>query len=228
MPRRLPTRPEAVLFDLDGTLLDTAPDLIDATNAVRLEDGLDALPEALLRHRVSHGSPALVRAAFDLEPGQERFSHYQQRLLTHYRAGIARRTQLFVGMEAVLALLKQSAIPWGIVTNKPAWLTDPLLAQLRLGEGCAISADTTTHSKPHPAPMLYACKVLCVEPHRCWYVGDAERDIQAGRAVEMLTLLAGWGYLSAEDDPSAWGADLQLERVGELHTLLRECLEHVV
>ena len=208
----------AVLFDLDGTLVDTAPDLARALNAVLEEEGHPPLPLATVRPFVSHGARALVRRGFGLERSDPAFERLRLRLLALYRDSIARETALFPGMEAVLETLEGRSIPWGVVTNKPAWLTDPLLAALGLDRraACAVSGDTASNSKPHPEPLLYACRAARVPPTRCVYVGDAERDVEAGRAAGLRTLVALFGYLGPEDRPEGWGADGLLEHPSDL------------
>jgi phosphoglycolate phosphatase len=210
-----------VLFDLDGTLLDTAPDMIVALNELRAEEGLDALPYALARTQVSHGSSGLVSLAFPAAAGDD-FEALRSRFLVLYSQGLAVATQLFAGCEAVLTALESAGKPWGIVTNKPAFLTTPLIAALSLGSraGCVISGDTLPQRKPHPAPLLHAAQLLGVAPARCLYVGDAERDIQSARAAGMTVLIADYGYLGPADDPQSWAADGHIESPLDLLTWL--------
>ena len=205
-----PQRPvHAVLFDLDGTLADTAPDLAYALNTLLHEESQHVLPYATIRPHVSHGATALVRLGFNLEPEHEQFPRLRQRLLDIYGANIARETQLFPGMDIVLRELEQRGIKWGIVTNKPAAYTEPLLTQLALRQraACVISGDTTTNRKPHPEPMLLACRQSGAPAEACIYVGDAQRDVEAGRRAGMRTLVALFGYLGRDDYPDTWGAD---------------------
>jgi phosphoglycolate phosphatase len=207
MPERRDIR--AVLFDLDGTFADTAPDLAYALNETLRRFGGAELPYERIRPHVSHGATALIRLGFGLEPGGEGFEERRQVLLRVYQDNLCRDTRPFDGILAVLDALEASAMAWGIVTNKPSWLTDPLMAQLGLAEraGCVVSGDTTPTPKPHPAPILHACAQLGVPPARCVYVGDAERDIEAGRRAGTATLAVAFGYLQDHEDPSAWGAD---------------------
>jgi phosphoglycolate phosphatase len=207
MPERRDIR--AVLFDLDGTFADTAPDLAYALNETLRRFGGAELPYERIRPHVSHGATALIRLGFGLEPGGEGFEERRQVLLRVYQDNLCRDTRPFDGILAVLDALEASAMAWGIVTNKPSWLTDPLMAQLGLAEraGCVVSGDTTPTPKPHPAPILHACAQLGVPPAHCVYVGDAERDIEAGRRAGTATLAVGFGYLQDHEDPSAWGAD---------------------
>lgn len=198
-----------VLFDLDGTLADTAPDLAYALNQTLIRNGREALPFEQIRPHVSHGGSALIQAGFGIEPGHPRFQHYRDQMLAVYQENITRQTRLFPGMEQVLTRLEQHAIGWGVVTNKPGWLTDPLMAGMALSRRacCVVSGDTTPNSKPHPGPILHACEQARTSPGECLYIGDAERDIIAGRAAGTRTLAALFGYLAAGDRPEAWGAD---------------------
>jgi phosphoglycolate phosphatase len=197
-----------ILFDLDGTLLDTAPDLADALNAVLTEQGRPSLPFERIRPVVSHGGIALVRLGFGLEPSDPGFEPLRRRLLAVYRDNLVVRTRLFAGMAQLLEDIEQRGLNWGVVTNKPGWLTEPLLQTLGLWQraACVVSGDTLEQRKPHPAPMLYACKLAGSRPEQCVYVGDAERDIEAGRNAGMHTLVALFGYLQPGDDPGMWQA----------------------
>jgi len=212
-----PPRIEAVLFDLDGTLIDTAPDMIAALNGLREEEGLDALPYDVARTQVSHGSSGLVSLAFPAASGSA-FETLRSRFLALYNDRLAEETRLFEGCEAVLEALESEGRPWGIVTNKPAYLTTPLLNALDLARraGCVVSGDTLPQRKPHPAPLLHAAGLLGVAPARCLYVGDAERDIQSARAAGMTVLVARYGYLGPEDDPVAWAPDGQIQTPSDL------------
>jgi phosphoglycolate phosphatase len=197
--------PAALLLDLDGTLLDTAPDMGGALNLLRAEHGLEPLPGELIRPVVSHGAMRLVALGFPQATG-DAFESLRRRFLDLYAANLAVGTRLFPGFEAVLDYLDARRLPWGIVTNKPGWLTDPLLAALDLDRraACAVSGDTLAERKPHPLPLLHAARLVGVDPGRCVYVGDAERDIQAGRAAGMTTVVAAYGYISDDEDPRAW------------------------
>lgn len=198
----------AVLFDLDGTLLDTAPDMVGALDELRHENGLGPLPFEEARASVSHGSGRLVRLGFP-DADVERLAALQRRFLEIYAAALSARTRLFPGMDAVLAELAARRIALGIVTNKPGWLTEPLLKQLGLREqfACVISGDSLSERKPHPMPMLQAAKLAGAAPATCLYVGDAERDVQAARAAGMCSLVATYGYLAKGEDWRAWGGD---------------------
>ncbi|MET0282577.1 MAG: phosphoglycolate phosphatase [Steroidobacteraceae bacterium] len=202
----------AVLFDLDGTLLDTAPDLIRVLNQVRVEQGRSELPYDLARTQVSHGSSGLIRLGFP-ELSGEPLELLRVRLLELYSEQLAIGTRLFDGCEQVLDELARRGMPWGIVTNKPAFLTNPLLAILGLDRlsGCVVSGDTLPDRKPHPAPLLLAASQLGMPPEQCLYVGDAERDVQAARAAGMPVLVASYGYLGPADDPLSWAPDAHIE-----------------
>lgn len=210
--------PACVLFDLDGTLLDTAPDLAVALNRLRYERGEPELPPAVIRPTVSHGSPGMLKLGFGLEPDDARYAELNQRFLELYRAAIAVRTALFPGMAEVLVHLETTGIPWGVVTNKPGWLTEPLLKALNLWSraACVVSGDTLDKRKPDPEPLWHACEQAGAAPDRSLYVGDAERDVQAGNRAGMITLVAGFGYLGTEDRPEDWGAAGFLEQPADL------------
>lgn len=210
-------RHDALLLDLDGTLLDTAPDMGGALNRLRAEHGLEPLPAARIRPVVSHGAMRLVALGFPGAAGAE-FERLRLRFLDLYAAHLAEGTRLFPGIARVLESLEARDTPWGIVTNKPAWLTAPLLEALGLARraACAVSGDTVAERKPHPLPLLHAAGLIGIAAERCVYVGDAERDIQAGRAAGMTTVVAAYGYLSAEDEPSRWQPDGIVESPDEL------------
>jgi N-acetyl-D-muramate 6-phosphate phosphatase len=198
-----------VLFDLDGTLLDTAPDLAHALNQVLIARGREPLPFERIRPVVSHGGKALVELGFGPDDGSPAFAELRRQFLDLYRANLARETRLFPGMTAVLEGIQARGLNWGVVTNKPAWLTEPLLRELDLHEqaACVVSGDSLPERKPHPAPMLHACRLAGSEAPQCLYVGDAQRDIEAGRNAGMHTLVALFGYIQQEDRPETWGAD---------------------
>jgi phosphoglycolate phosphatase len=205
------TRPalRTVLFDLDGTLLDTAPDLAHALNQVLIGQGRAPLPFERIRPVVSHGGKALIELGFGIDDRHVDFTELRRQLLDVYRANLARETRPFPGMTEVLAGIRARGLNWGVVTNKPAWLTEPLLRELDLFDqaACIVSGDTLEERKPHPAPMLHACRLAGSAAAECLYVGDAERDIEAGRNAGMHTLVALFGYLLDGDDPAAWQAD---------------------
>jgi phosphoglycolate phosphatase len=215
------TRISAVLFDLDGTLLDTAPDMAPALNQLRSEQDLPALPYEQVRAEVSNGSSGLLRLAFPAVQGAP-LEDLRTRLLDLYRARIAESTRPFPGFDLVLPALSSRGLRWGVVTNKPAFLTEPLLAALGLAQQAAVvvSGDTMPNRKPHPEPLLHAAQVLAVAPTACVYVGDAQRDIQSAQAAGMSSLVARYGYLGPGDDPLAWAPDACIDTpTGLLHWL---------
>ena len=212
--------PRAILFDLDGTLADTAPDLAAAANFLRAEQDLPPAPYDTLRPVASAGARGLIGAALGIGPDDARYDALRVRFLDRYQANMAVESHLFEQVPALLAQLEQRGLRWGIVTNKAARFTEPLVPQLGLGHaGCVVSGDTTPHAKPHPAPLLEAAKRLQLPPESCWYVGDDLRDIQAGRAAGMPTLAAAWGYCG-HTEPAAWGADVLLHAPIDLLALL--------
>jgi phosphoglycolate phosphatase len=206
-----------VLLDLDGTLLDTAPDMAAALNRLRAENGRAALDPGVIRPHVSHGAAALVRLGFP-DVSEDEFQRLRERFLLVYASDIARATTVFPGFEAVLVALEAARVPWGVVTNKQTSLTTPLLEHMRLTQraACVVCGDTVGQRKPHPAPLLHAAGLLGLEPRECVYVGDAERDVQAGRAAGMHTLIALFGYLGEHDRPELWQADALIQEPGEL------------
>jgi len=198
----------AVLFDLDGTLLDTAPDMVGALNKLRAEHAQAPLPFDAVRGVVSHGAGRVVKTGFP-NADEQHLPALQQRFLEIYRGALSQGTRLFAGMEEVLDALAHWRIKSGIVTNKAAWLTEPLLAELGLRArfACVVSGDTLAERKPHPMPLLHAALLAGVTPSECIYVGDAERDVQAAHAARMPALVANYGYLRADEDTTLWGGD---------------------
>jgi 2-phosphoglycolate phosphatase len=207
----------AVLFDLDGTLLDTAPDMVGALNALRRNQGLQPLPYAAVRSIVSHGASRLVKLGFP-DADTEKLAVLVTQFLEIYARNSSAETRLFAGMDGVLRELAQRGLLCGIVTNKPAWLTDPLLDQLGLTclFACVVSGDTVSERKPHAMPMLHAAKLAGVAADECLYVGDAERDIQAAHAAGMPALVATYGYLQPGEDWQAWGAEGYIQQPVDL------------
>ena len=206
------------LFDLDGTLVDTAPDLADALNRTRANHSLPPLPFEAIRPTVSLGGAAMIRAGFGVAEADPGFIPLRDEFLTLYREGVARRSRLFPGMEQVLARLEDNGVPWGIVTNKSGWLTTPLTQALGLAARarCIVSGDTVEQPKPHPAPLLHACKLLGCAPPEALYVGDAKRDMEAGRRAGMTTIVAAYGYIEAGENPADWQADGLVRHPAEL------------
>lgn len=209
---------KAVLFDLDGTLVDTAPDLGFALNALLQEHQRPTLDYARIRPVASHGSAGLLKLGFGITSVHPGFKSMQERFLQLYADNISRESALFPGMQTVLDGLADAGIRWGIVTNKPAFLTEPLAAALGLTEtaACIISGDTTAHSKPHPDPLLKACELMALTPADCIYVGDAERDVQASHATNMRCVVAKYGYLGEDDQPQNWHADCLINHPHEI------------
>ena len=199
------TKARGVLLDLDGTLLDTAPDMARAVNVLRAEQALPALTLADIRPHVSHGSNAVVRAGFP-DAGAEQFARLRERFLQLYRDALAVDTRLFDGFAQVLDSLDSQGVRWGIVTNKPAWLSVPLMQAIGLAgrAGCLISGDTLPVRKPDPLPLLTGAQQLGCPAEQALYLGDALRDAQAARAARMLAVGARYGYIGPQEDVSSW------------------------
>jgi len=210
--------PTYVLFDLDGTLADTAPDLQHALNQVLAEQGQPPLPLEQVRSAASHGALAMLRVGFP-HAQDESLRPLLVRFIDHYRADLARQTTLFPGTLRLLAELESRGIVWGIVTNKLADLTEPLLHALGLlrRAACVVSGDTTPHAKPHPAPLLRACELLGCKPADAIYVGDSSKDVEAARRAGMRVVVAGYGYIDGADTARQWAAD---QIIGEPMELL--------
>jgi N-acetyl-D-muramate 6-phosphate phosphatase len=208
---------KAVLFDMDGTVLDTAPDMAAALNTLRAEEELAPLAYDVVRSAVSHGAARVVKSGFP-DAADEEFADLQRRFLDIYRGALSGGTRLFPGMGQVLDALTARRLKAGIVTNKAGWLTEPLLEQLGLRSrfDCVVSGDTLAERKPHPLPLLHAAKLAGVLPGECIYVGDAERDVQAAHSAGMVALVANYGYLRADEDSRAWGGDAYLEQALDL------------
>jgi 2-phosphoglycolate phosphatase len=218
--------PQAVLFDLDGTLADTALDLMGVVQRLRGSCGLGPISEELLRPHVSAGASALLHAGMNIHPDDEGSGKWRETFLDSYAEHIADRTCLFDGISPLLTKLQHVGISWGIVTNKPRRFTDRLVRLIGLERaGSIISGDTTAHPKPHPLPLLTAAREMKVEPGACWYVGDDQRDIQAGKAAGMATIAAGWGYARL-GEPEQWGADVVAATPADLQELLLSVLAH--
>ncbi|OFZ86012.1 MAG: phosphoglycolate phosphatase [Betaproteobacteria bacterium RBG_16_64_18] len=208
----------AVLFDLDGTLADTAQDLASALNRLRAEHRMAPLAPELTRALASSGARGLLKVGFDLDPNDERYPPMRDRFLDLYEQALCVHTQLYEGMAELLGELERRALAWGIVTNKPRRFTDPLVRELRLHAraACVVSGDTTSKPKPAPDPLLHAAGVMRIAPQACLYVGDDLRDVQGARAAGMPVIAAGWGYLGVEGDPASWGADAVLAHPAEV------------
>lgn len=200
---------DAVLFDLDGTLADTAPDLAAALNRVRHARGLDPVPEAQLRPASSHGARGLIGAGMGVAPDDPGYAALRDAFLVQYEAALCVATTLFADIDETLDAIEARSLKWGIVTNKATRYTVPLLERLGLASraGAIVCGDTTPFAKPHPAPLLAAAERLGISPQRCVYVGDAERDVAAGIAAGMRTIIARYGYIEAHERPDTWPAD---------------------
>ncbi len=199
----------AVLFDFDGTLADSAPDLGGALNRMRLDRGLPAMPLASVSGHASSGARGLLQVGFDLRPEDPGFEAMREEFLANYRAAICVHTRLFPGIAELLAAIESRGMAWGIVTNKAIGLTTPIVAQLGLAAraGCVVGGDTTPHLKPHPASLLHAAGLIRVPPAECCYVGDDLRDIQAAKAAGMFSIAVEYGYGgSGSNGPRSWNA----------------------
>ncbi|WP_038205542.1 HAD-IA family hydrolase [Xenophilus azovorans] len=199
----------AVLFDLDGTLIDSAPDLGAAADRMRLDRGLASLPLSAYRPMAGAGARGMLGVAFGLLPESPEFMDMREEFFRNYEARMLHGTQVFDGVPELIAALRERRLAWGVVTNKARRFTEPLTQAIELfaTAGAIVSGDTTPHSKPHPAPLLEAARQLGVPPSACIYVGDDERDIVAGRAAGMRTVAAMYGYLGAQADTTLWEAD---------------------
>jgi len=209
---------EAVLFDLDGTLIDSAPDLAGAANDLRQAQGMPPLPFASLRPMVGAGARGMVGVAFGAKPGDAEFESLRDAFLARYEQRMLQQTAVFDAMQPVLQSLETAGVRWGVVTNKASRFTEPIVDGLRLRARLAalVCGDTTPHSKPHPAPLLEAARQLGIDAAACVYVGDDARDVVAGRAAGMATLAAQWGYLGNGAGIHEWGADAVLGEPSQL------------
>jgi phosphoglycolate phosphatase len=206
-----------VLFDLDGTFADTAPDLGYALNCMRTARGIASLPIAITRPVTSLGARGMLSVGFGITPEHSGYQTMRDEFLQIYEQNLCRETSLFPGIEQLLDAIEKKRLRWGIVTNKAERLARPLLDLLHVGPraACVIGGDTTGRIKPHPDPLLAACRALAVAPVSCVYVGDDLRDVQAGRAAGMKTVAVKYGYLNGSE-PETWGADAVIEQPQEL------------
>lgn len=216
--------PTGVLFDLDGTLADTASDLGAAANHVRETQGLAPLPLTTYRPAASAGARGLLGVALGITPEHADFARHREAFLAYYREHLCVHTVLFEGIAELLVMLEQRGCSWGVVTNKPRWLTQPLMAALALDARavCCVSGDDAPRPKPAPDTLLLACEQAGLAPAQCWYVGDDLRDIEAGRTAGMRTVAADWGYLGTGGPIHSWGADHVVADVPTLNRLLAD------
>ncbi len=216
---------KALLFDLDGTLVDTAPDMVRVLIELQAARGVDPLAYEVARDNVSNGAIGLIRLAF---PGvdEQSLAELHGDYLARYLDSVCEQSMLFPGLAGLLTRLDGASRPWGVVTNKPQRMTDPLLDKLGLlrRAACAVSGDTLAQRKPDPAPLIHASDLIGVAPQQCIYVGDALRDIEAGRAAGMATVAVSYGYITENDNPADWGADRIAADTRELTTLLAKAV----
>ncbi|MCY1287078.1 N-acetylmuramic acid 6-phosphate phosphatase [compost metagenome] len=219
-------RLRAVLFDMDGTLLDTAPDFIAITQAMRADRGLPPLPEQVIRDVVSGGARAMVATGFDLPPEDPTFEPLRLEFLERYQNHCAVLTRPFDGIAELLEDIEQAKLAWGVATNKPVRYAEPIMRQLGLAERSAVLVcpDHVTHSKPDPEMLLLACQQMELDPASVLFIGDDQRDIQAGRAAGMRTAAVTWGYIHPDDHVSHWGADVIVDHPLELRAVLDQAL----
>lgn len=213
-------RPAAILFDLDGTLVDSALDFYDVVNSLRLEQGLSKLPCDQIRQQVSNGGIALAALTYDIERDHSDIWTYRQQVLDRYEQMIGQHSGLFAGFEVVLSRLDELRIPWSIVTNKPRKYTDLLLGRLQLQAPSVVCPEDVKTPKPAPDALLLAATQLNVEPSSCWYVGDHRRDMEAARAANMLAVAATFGYIEETDSPATWPVDHFIDTPSDLLALL--------
>jgi N-acetyl-D-muramate 6-phosphate phosphatase len=213
--------PKAIFFDLDGTLIDSAPDLAAAADKLRTDRGLPSIAYERYRPMAGAGARGMLAVGFEMKPDHADYEAYREEFYVNYERNLTERTFAFDGVVQLLAAIKAKRMPWGIVTNKSKRFTDPLVAQMPLLHGAAavISGDTTPHTKPHPEPVLAAARMAGLDPKQCWYVGDDRRDIESGRAAGMATIAANWGYLG-EHAVYEWGADVVAQQPTQLLELL--------
>lgn len=217
-------KPKAVLFDLDGTLIDSAPDLGAAADKMRTDRGLSSLDYALYRPVAGSGARGMLQVAFGMTENHADYEAFKNEFLDNYQQAMTVKTTVFEGVNDMLLGLQKLGLSWGVVTNKHQRFTIPLSQQMALFKtaGAVVSGDTTPHAKPHPAPLFEGARLLGVQPQECWYVGDDERDIVAGKAAGMVTVAANYGYLGEEADVLSWGADFVIHSPVELMCLLIE------
>jgi len=224
MSRTFPKQLRAVIFDLDGTLLDTAPEFVAVVQQLREEHALAPLAPELVRAYVSDGARAMVSLALDMPVEHEAFESKRLRFLEIYAAGLGRATRPYPGIDELLALLQSRGIAWGISTNKPSYLTLPLLERLALSPASVVCPDHVSQPKPHPEPLWLNCEQLACEPGEAIYIGDHLRDIEAGRSAGLYTIAAAWGYIHQDDNPESWGADSIAASGPDLNRLIADAV----
>jgi phosphoglycolate phosphatase len=214
---------EAVLFDLDGTLIDSAPDLGAAVDKMRTERGLTSLPLDHYRPMAGAGARGMLGLAFGMAPEHPDYEAMKEEFFVNYESCMTERTRIFDGVVSLIGSLVAQGLPWGVVTNKSNRFTDPLTAAMPLFStaGAIVSGNTTPHAKPHPEPLFEAARRMSVDPSRCVYVGDDERDIVAGLAAGMGTVAATYGYLGQQTDISQWNAHLHIDSPIDLLKFLK-------
>jgi phosphoglycolate phosphatase len=226
MQTSTPSQVQAVLFDLDGTLLDTAPDFTLVVNKLLEAHNREALDPLEIRNAVSRGARALVSLAFDITTDHEQFNSLLEELLDLYSENLHVASRPFPGIVELLRFLQQHSLQWGIVTNKPVRFTEPLLAAINLDPPCdtVICPDHVQNTKPHPEPLLLACKQLDCDPGQAIYIGDHLRDIEAGRQAGMYTIAATYGYLDQDENVDDWQADAKANSVTQIHQIISQRL----
>lgn len=219
-------RLQAVLFDMDGTLLDTAPDFIAIIQGMRQDRGLALADEARLRGVISGGAKAMILAGFEVDPLGTELEPLRLEFLERYQTHCAVHTRLFEGMDMILRDLDAARLRWGVVTNKPVRFAEPIMQRLGLAErsACLVCPDHVTHSKPDPEMVVLACRQLDVDPQTALFIGDDLRDIESGRAAGSKTVAARYGYIHPDDHPEHWGADAIIDHPLELRALLDRAL----
>ncbi|MFM7332584.1 MAG: HAD family hydrolase [Brachymonas sp.] len=215
------TLPQAIFFDLDGTLIDSAPDLAAAADKLRTDRGLSSIAYERYRPVAGAGARGMLGVAFDMKPEHADYEAFREEFYVNYESRLTEKTFAFDGISQLLSEIKRKRLLWGIVTNKSKRFANPLVEQMLLLHGAAavISGDSTPHTKPHPEPVLAASRMARVEPQHCWYVGDDKRDIESGRAAGMFTVAACWGYMG-EHAVESWGADAVAQQPQDLLEML--------
>ena len=217
----------AVLLDLDGTLLDTAPDLAATVNSMRSDAGLEPLPASDLRHLASWGARGMLGKGLSVTPDDAEYEPLRKRFIERYREKMTDLSQPFPGTREAMVELGEAGLLWGVVTNKYESLAVPLMQAMafRPEPACVIGGDSAAHAKPHPAPLFMACEQIGVDPAACIYVGDSDRDIEAGRAAGMLTIAAAHGYVTPGEDIAMWRADAVIQDMSELTSCVTQLIE---